>query len=385
LFGLHLAGCSGSVEQGSSGVSSGSTSTSGSASSSSASSGAGGATGVGGGTTVGSVTSSSTSTSTSTGAGGTGGGPPPVAVKYPIQPSFFDAVVDTDHDLLFLSYGQSGTVDAVSLVDGKRTTITTSFHAEHLALDTSKHLLVVSVPITNHSSYYFDQHGNMALIDTNTLANPFLIPIAFDPWQVVTDNKGHAFVSGASGQWTSLLSLDLSSYVATPGPSDMLYEMTAIRMHPAGDRVYGADNEIVPDSVHRYNVKNGLGTYGAVSPYWGDYQIGGDIRVDPTGNALFTRDGNVFTASNDHMTDMYWLGILPTTWKDLAFNPSGDTAYLLADSDGSFQSFDAATFASKPVSPNVAPAARLLETPKALVVLRDGPSAEVEVIPYPLL
>src|SRR5262245_38919303 len=57
---------------------------------------------------------------------------PLTGTSFYTDPWFYDVALDTTRDQLFLSYGDAGTVNVVSLESGAVTTVATGFRAQHL-------------------------------------------------------------------------------------------------------------------------------------------------------------------------------------------------------------------------------------------------------------
>jgi hypothetical protein len=245
--------------------------------------------------------------------------------------------------------------------------------------------MLVSLPIQSHSSYLWteDQEGYLAAIDAVTLADPVPIWFPLDPWQLVGDGRGHAIVMGASGQWTDLASVDLETgwYALVYGPR----EGTKIRLHPARDRIYGADNGLSPSDIERYNLSNdGVVTIGGDSPYHGDYPMCGDLRIHPGGDTIYTRCGHIFLASNSSSSDMTWVADMGLGWNDLAFDASGRYALLLTSSAKALYVYDTETLAPA-TTVSADPADRLFTGPDYVVLVRQAtkgavPYTDVEVL-----
>ncbi len=135
------------------------------------------------------------SSSSSGGSGGSGGssggttssgGDPVKPVpegSYRADYGYFDAVLDTERDRVFLSYRDESRVDVVDLHDGSVTHVKTGWKAEFLHFDPARDQVIVALPFRDHSSYWWpeEQEGHIAAIDATTLAEPTPIWIPMDP------------------------------------------------------------------------------------------------------------------------------------------------------------------------------------------------------------
>jgi hypothetical protein len=313
--------------------------------------------------------------------------PPTAAVEghYELPPGFFALALDHERNRLFASYGGDGVVRVLDLDDGDVTTVTTGHIAEHLHFDPVRDEVLVSLATQSHSAYWWDeeQEGYVAAIDALTLADPDPIWIPMDPWQIVADGRGHAVVSGGSGQWTSMMSIDLETEWTqqVSGP----YHGANIRIHPARDRLYAADTGLSPSDIERYNLSaDGQVTAAYDSPYHGDYPMCGDLRIHPSGTTIYTKCGHIFLASNSQSTDMTYVANMGIGWLDLGFDTTGRYALVLGSDARALYLYDTETL-SPGSAIDVDPADRLLVGSDYVVLTRQAargavPYTDVELL-----
>jgi hypothetical protein len=311
----------------------------------------------------------------------------PGPASYQTEPGYFDAVLDTERHQVFFSYGGSGVVRVIDLFNGSGTIVTTGWNAEHMHFDPILDQVVISLPSAAHSSYWWDeeQEGYVAAINAVSLANPTPIWIPLDPWEIVSDGSGYVYAGGASGQWTSAISVNLATgWSALSGGT--VRQGTNIRIHPSLNRVYGADNGLSPSDIERWNIVPGKITPSYDSPYHGNYPMCGDLRIHPAGNTIYTRCGHVFLASNVQGTDMTWVANMGISWTDLTFHPSGSAVYAITNNAPVVYEYDPTTLTPVTTHPLAGTAQRILAGPTYLVVLRNilngNPKTQIEVIPY---
>ena len=313
--------------------------------------------------------------------------PPTTTVEghFELPPGFFDVVLDPERKRLFASYGGDGIVQVLDLDDGDITTVTTGHRAEHMHFDAERDEVVIALPVQAHSAYWWneDQEGYVAAIDANTLADPEPIWIPLDPWQIVADGRGHAVVSGGSGQWTNMLSVNLETEwtQSVYGP----YHQTKIRIHPARDRIYGADTALSPSDIERYNLSaEGVVSTAYDSVYHGDYPMCGDLRIHPSGSTIYTPCGHIFLSSNSQSSDMTHVASMGVSWTDLGFDATGRYALILAASARALYIYDTETL-SPGSAIDVDPADRILVGEDYFVLLRQAtrgaiPFTDVELV-----
>lgn len=317
--------------------------------------------------------------------------------KYTTAPGYFDVVWDTERDRVLLSGGGDGMVRALDRKSGTWTDLSVGHHAEHMYFDSVLDQVVVSVAAKDHSPYWWneEQNGYIAVIDAVGLTVAAPIPVQFDPWQIVADGTGYAYVSGGSGQWTNVLAVNLATGSAVKS-SPNVFDQTGLQLHPDKTRIYGADTGLSPSDIHRFDLTAGAIKPSYDSPYHGDYPMCGDVRIHPAGTTLYTRCGHVFLASNTKTSDMTWTGDIGIEWRDLAIRPDGKIAYVVPDKSWDKDEYEAVLYAVDTDSLKTvatyalpAPVERVLASDDALLFVRStlggNPKTEVEIVPYSAL
>jgi hypothetical protein len=304
--------------------------------------------------------------------------------SYQTAPGYYDAVLDTERHRVFLSYGGSGVVHAIALAGGLDTVVTTGYQAEHMHFESILNQVVISLRSVQPSA------GYVAAIDAISLTNPTPIAIPADsganptiPWLIVADGTGHAYTTVWSNLGpnvsTPMVEVDLQAGTAKL-TSAMPHGNSTVRIHPALNHVYVGANLSGSGMSHWDIVAGKL----AVS-YSAPAAACSDFRIHPAGNTIYTSCGQVLLASNVQATDMTNLGTLGITWNDLAFNPSGNEAYLLTDGNA-IHVYDVNTLMQAAVHPLAKVAQRILAGPTYLVVLTNilggNPKTQIDVIPY---
>jgi hypothetical protein len=107
-----------------------------------------------------------------------------------------------------------------------------------------------------------------------------------------------------------IYTLDLASGTVTESQDQGVSGRTNARLHPDGVTIYGATTQISPEDIERYDASGATAAVVRECPYHGDYAMGGQLWFTQDGNAILTRSGNVFYATNDATTDMTYRGTL---------------------------------------------------------------------------
>lgn len=143
-------------------------------------------------------------------------------------------------------------------------------------------------------------------VDLDALELLATISVGVNMSEVVHGGKGFAYLFGGSSYAYSVnLETEALSQIWSWRAA------AAARLHPAADRIYGADRNVSPADLLRFDISaNGPLESMTDSPYHGDYSFCGDVWISADGLRLFTACGNVFRASNDPSTDMRFNGKL---------------------------------------------------------------------------
>lgn len=143
-------------------------------------------------------------------------------------------------------------------------------------------------------------------VDLEALELLATIPVSANVSEVVHGGNGFAYLFGGSSY---AYSVDLETEELSQSYS--WRSAAAARLHPAGDRIYGADRNVSPSDILRIDISaDGPLASMRDSPYHGDYPFCGDVWISADGLRLFTACGNVFRASSDPLTDMQFNGKL---------------------------------------------------------------------------
>jgi hypothetical protein len=160
-------------------------------------------------------------------------------------------------------------------------------------------------------------------LSARTLTKSIAVP--FNVTEIVHGGNGFAYTFA----YSSARSINLATEAYTEvSPYRTIY---SARLHPAGDRIYGADRNVSPDDVTRFSMAGGPITTYYDSKYHGDYYVCGDVWISNDGLRLVTACGNTFRAANDPSSDMSFAGNLSQAPRiSWALGATGSTIVLPA-------------------------------------------------------
>lgn len=196
------------------------------------------------------------------------------------------------------------------------------------------------VALLHHEHDYFqpEPSGKIAVIDLENglLINKFAINA--DPWDLVASDAGEVYVIPGSGQW-----VELNMYDANTG--NILYTSVSLRhrsqiiLAPWQTEVYTVTTDSSPSDITRYYLDSYNGEEflnSQDSPYHGDYRIWDDIWIEPTGDNILSRGGDLF--STDGLIFVKAVSPSGVQINDVAYDTVGERAVLL-DNNGTLASY----------------------------------------------
>lgn len=138
-------------------------------------------------------------------------------------------------------------------------------------------------------------------------------PVAAVLGDVVVAGNGYAYLFPSTPSFDTIHSLDLATGAEATTGSFIGFEGTRAKLHPSGTAIYGADNNVSPADIRKFDISGGATVTGYDSPYHGDYPMCGDLWLSEDGARIFTACGRVFRATSTRVTDMTYAGTLEAT------------------------------------------------------------------------
>lgn len=128
---------------------------------------------------------------------------------------------------------------------------------------------------------------------------------------IVLSNDSYAYLFPKSYNWTEIISVDLSINEDNETKSQyIIHGNTKAKLHPSGKYIYGADNNVSPSDIEKYDIQSGTAEYLYDSPYHGDYPVSGDLWLSEDGLRIFTAGRTVFKTNELKDYDMLYNGII---------------------------------------------------------------------------
>lgn len=193
-------------------------------------------------------------------------------------------------------------------------------------IDLYKSGLAVSVsPDGLQAAIGFD--AAIQIIDLQAMAVDKTLAVSTKAQDVVF-GAGYVYAIPAEDQWEEIHSVEISTGTETLSGGLSIRAGTQAKLHPDGDRMYGADRGLSPSDIERYDVTSGVANYDYDSPYHGDYGMCGDLWISEDGQRIFTACGNTFSATDVMETDMRYTGSLDVD-RLYQLDHSGETGHAI--------------------------------------------------------
>ncbi len=169
--------------------------------------------------------------------------------------------------------------------------------------------LSVSVnPGGTHAAVSHDGYVSYVNLATRTVEK--VHPIGTVGGDVVLAGNGRAYVFPRSDQWVAVHTVDMATGVETTDRGYGPYAGALAKLHPSGDFIYSASNNLSPSDFEKYDVRGGTAVRLYDSPYHGDYSFAGNLWITGDGTRIVARSGNVFRSSPLQADDMRYAGAL---------------------------------------------------------------------------
>jgi chitinase len=153
--------------------------------------------------------------------------------------------------------------------------------------------------------------ANVSYVDLSAGMLVSTISVSIPVAEIVLGDNGYVYAHG--DVYDGFRSIEIASQTVTESPGFTYDYANRMRLHPSGDRLYGASRNISPDDIIRIDISGGIASNAQDSQYHGDYYMCGDLWLSRDGGRIFTACGNVFRSSVDAASDMTYNGSLAGT------------------------------------------------------------------------
>lgn len=254
----------------------------------------------------------------------------PFVLPYPVTDAAFDPV----RPYMYVSSKYENRVYFVNLETGlTERQFEFDLMTESLTITPDGSRLYAALLTREHDPYWFaGRIGQIACFDLSLGVKDGQYEINEDPFDIVATTGGILVVSSGSGQWTYIKVYDGAD--GTELGSASIRQMCRISLHPAETMVYAATTDLSPSDIERYDISlTGAIAIAGDSPYHGEYEMAGDVWVNPLGDSLIIRGGHVFTAGMPIGEDMYYLTTMTSSVvTSVAFDAAGGAVFSIEDS-----------------------------------------------------
>ena len=146
--------------------------------------------------------------------------------------------------------------------------------------------------------------GWVSHVDLNSMSVLATHNVPANLGDIVLDGQGYAYGFPATGQWVNMVVLDTATGAVQSSTGLSIRERTLAKLHPSGNKIYGADNGLSPSDLERYSIGGGTASIAYDSPYHGDYPFCGDLWYGIDGDTILSRCRVVVRATDNQASDL---------------------------------------------------------------------------------
>lgn len=163
---------------------------------------------------------------------------------------------------------------------------------------------------------------DLATVGQSGAPTPKRVNVATDVMDVVLDGRGRVHVIARGDQWQPIHTVDIATNTEKLSAGFYPFPPMLARLHPSGDYMYGAQNEIGSQYLAKWDVRGdqAVGMYGPPSDL--AFQVCGNLWFNERGKTIYTACGNTFSSTKKEATDMTYTGALE-------LSPSDDYGWVI--------------------------------------------------------
>ncbi|WOR15253.1 PKD domain-containing protein [Hyphomonas sp. FCG-A18] len=155
--------------------------------------------------------------------------------------------------------------------------------------------------------------------------------VSIQPGDIITGNDGVVHTFPQTGQWVQALSVNPQSGLETSSSGGSIRHQTIAKLHPDGTKAYGANTDLSPSDIERYDLTNGSLDVSYDSPYHGEYPFSGNLWIAENGEMILAASGVVVRSTDTQSTDMTFIMQLDLQGEILhaSYSSTSDQWYLV--------------------------------------------------------
>ncbi|HEX9061121.1 MAG TPA: hypothetical protein VF941_13155, partial [Clostridia bacterium] len=252
----------------------------------------------------------------------------------PLSFTVTDSAINPTQPIIYFSDMANKKLYEFNYETGNTREITFVYQPEHITYANGK--IYVCLLKRQHDYYWFDenQSGAFAVIDAASFTVISQPNILMDPYSVTADVYGNVYISGGSGQWTSINSYsENGTKISSVG---QIFEESILCIHPNYNRIYSIstnynafiNTQDFDGSGNFSNLKD-KGTYNLYNP--------NNASISPDGKYMFANFSTytkVFSCDQSYASDAALVGTIPGGSKNMAFDLQNNRFFMC---DGSNQ------------------------------------------------
>lgn len=179
-------------------------------------------------------------------------------------------------------------------------------------------------------------NGSFTYVNLITMEIENNFPLTIDVYDIIIAPNNWVYATSNSG-YDKIKCINLANGQEVENTYDYhgnVGQYTKIKLHPSGDYIYSPSNNLTPERLSKYDIREGLIDFlYSTSIANNDYEIGGDIWISEDGSKAFTKSRNVFALSENQDDDMVYDGMLYGDDKiqTLDYSVNANRIYVILD------------------------------------------------------
>lgn len=231
-----------------------------------------------------------------------------------------DSAINPTQPIIYFSDKSNKKLHEINYETGGTREISFDYPPENITFANGN--IYLSLLKGQHDRYWAeeDQSGAFAVVDANTFTKTSQYDILTDPFSIAADSVGNVYISGGSGQLTSIRSFNNQGVEISK--SGIIWQGSKILLHPKYDRLYAVS---LSNNTYLKNYdisKSGIISNTIIEKSYG-YVEANNETISPDGKYLFVNYSDhtkIFMCDQNKSDDLIFLANISNGAREMAFD-----------------------------------------------------------------